>query len=215
VGGYLSPSVEVVLAARPDLVLAVPNPGNRDAVLAMEGTGLSVVVVEERSLADLWASIERIAAALGDAAAGPRLVARVQADLAAVRAAVASRPPVRVLLVVGHSPLIVAGGGTLQDELLEIAGGRNVAADAATSWPQFSMEVVIARRPDVILDAAMGTEAGSEALFASLAKTGEQGPRIVRMAPDMLVRAGPRVGQAVRMLARALHPDLVLPDEAP
>jgi ABC-type hemin transport system substrate-binding protein len=77
------------------------------------------------------------------------------------------------------------------------------------------MEVVIARRPDVILDAAMGTEAGSEALFASLAKTGEQGPRIVRMAPDMLVRAGPRVGQAVRMLARALHPDLVLPDEAP
>jgi iron complex transport system substrate-binding protein len=190
----------------------VPNPGNREAVLAIERAGLPVVVVEDRSLADLWASIERIAVALGDPAAGPVLVARVQAELASVRAAVAVRPPARVLLVVGHRPLIVAGGGTLQDELLEIAGGRNVAADAATSWPQFSMEVVIARRPDVILDAAMGTEAGGETLFASRAGPGDGGPRIVPMATDTLLRAGPRVGQAARTLAHALHPDLTVPD---
>jgi iron complex transport system substrate-binding protein len=202
------------LAARPDLVLAVPNPGNREAVLAIERAGQRVVVVEDRSLADLWASIERIAAALGDPAAGPVLVARVQAELASVRASVAGKPRARVLLVVGHRPLIVAGGGTLQDELLEIAGGRNVAADAATSWPQFSMEVVIARRPDVILDAAMGTEAGADALFASLAGAGD-GPRIVPMATDTLLRAGPRVGQAARTLARALHPDLNPSDSGP
>jgi iron complex transport system substrate-binding protein len=211
VGGFLSPSVEVVVAARPDLVLAVPSPGNREAVRALERTGLPVVVVADRTLADLWASIERIATVLGDPAAGPALVARVQAELAAVQASVAQRARARVLLVVGHRPLIVAGAGTLQDELVAIAGGRNVAADAGTTWPQLSMEVVIARRPDVILDSAMGTEAGGEALFASLLQAGDGGPRIVPMASDMLLRAGPRVGQAARALARAIHADLDTP----
>jgi ABC-type hemin transport system substrate-binding protein len=73
------------------------------------------------------------------------------------------------------------------------------------------MEVVIARRPDVILDSAMGTEAGGEALFASLLQAGDGGPRIVPLASDMLLRAGPRVGQAARALARAIHADLDTP----
>jgi len=207
VGGFLSPSVEVVLAARPDLVLAVPAPGNREAVRAIERAGLAVVVVSDRTLGDLWASIARIAEALGDPGAGSQLVARVQGELAAVRDGVARRPAAKVLLVVGHNPLIVAGAGTLQHELVEIAGGRNVAGDAGTAWPQLSMEVVIERRPDVILDAAMGTEAGREALFASLLGADGGGPRIVPMSMDALLRAGPRVGEAARALAHAIHPD--------
>ena len=63
-----------------------------------------------------------------------------------------------MLLVVGHSPLIVAGGGTLQGELIEVAGGTNVAADVgAAAGRRSSHELVIARAPEVILDAAMGT----------------------------------------------------------
>src|SRR5213594_1627477 len=56
VGGYLVPSVEAVVAARPDVVLVVPSPGNRDAVRAVEQAGVRVVVVQDRTLADLWAS---------------------------------------------------------------------------------------------------------------------------------------------------------------
>ena len=78
-------------------------------------------------------------------------------------------PPRRVLLVVGHRPLIVAGGGTLQDELVRTAGGVNVAADAGAAFPQVPMELVVARAPDVILDAAMGSEAGGRELFAAFA----------------------------------------------
>src|SRR5436853_7612957 len=45
VGGYLAPSVEVTLARRPDLVIAVPSPGNREAVRAIERAGVRVLVV--------------------------------------------------------------------------------------------------------------------------------------------------------------------------
>jgi iron complex transport system substrate-binding protein len=209
VGGYLAPSVELVLAARPDLVVVVPSPGNREAVRAVERAGVRVLVLHDRTLADLRAGIRALADALATAEAGERLVAEVDAGLAAVRARVGARPRRRVLLVVGHRPLIVAGGATLQDELLTIAGGTNVAADAGTAWPPFSVEMVVARAPDVILDAAMGSEAGGQTLFRDLAGVPavEQG-RIVPLDPDVIFRAGPRVPEAAAVLAAAIHPEL-------
>src|SRR5204863_5395244 len=100
VGGYLTPSVESVLGVRPDLVIAVPSPGNREAVRAIERAGVRVVVVQDRRLAELWDSIRGIAGALGLPAAGERLVADVTRRLEAVRARVADLPPRRVLMIV-------------------------------------------------------------------------------------------------------------------
>jgi len=209
VGGYLAPSVELVLAARPHLVVVVPSPGNREAVRALERAGVRVLVLHDRTLADLRAGIRALAGALATADAGERLVAAVDAGLEAVRARVAPRPRQRVLLVVGHRPLIVAGGATLQDELLGIAGGTNVAADAGTAWPPFSIEMVVARAPDVILDAAMGSEEGGQSLFRDLAGVPAVAKgRIVPLDPDVIFRAGPRVPEAAAVLAAAIHPEL-------
>ena len=209
VGGYLAPSVELILAARPDLVVVVPSPGNREAVRAVERAGVRVLVLHDRTLADLRAGIRALAEALDVRDAGERLVAGVDAGLEAVRARVAARPRQRVLLVVGHRPLVVAGGATLQDELLAIAGGTNLAADAGQAWPAFSMEMVAARAPDVILDAAMGSEEGGQTLFQDLAGVPAvaQG-RIVPLDPDVIFRAGPRVPEAAAVLAAAMHPEL-------
>jgi len=209
VGGYLAPSVELILAARPDLVVVVPSPGNREAVRAVERAGVDVLVLHDRTLADLRAGIRALGEALDRRDAAERLVAEVDAGLEAVRARVAARPRQRVLLVVGHRPLVVAGGATLQDELLVIAGGTNLAADAGQAWPSFSIEMVAARAPDVILDAAMGSEEGGQALFRDLSGVPAvaQG-RIVPLDPDVIFRAGPRVPEAAAVLAAAMHPEL-------
>lgn len=208
VGGYLAPSVEAVLGARPDLVFAVPSPGNREAVRAIERAGARVVVVRDRTLLDLWNGMRTVAGALGTPERGEALVRQVAADLDAVRARVAGRPRRRVLLLVGHRPLIVAGGGTVQGELLDVAGGDNVAADVAEAFPQLALETVVERAPDVILDAAMGTERGARAVFDGLDTVpAVASGRIVAVAPDALFRAGPRVAEAARALAVAIHPE--------
>jgi iron complex transport system substrate-binding protein len=208
VGGYLAPSVEVTLAARPDLVVAVPSPGNREAVRAIERAGVKVLVVQDRTLADLWASIRQVAAALGRPAAGERLAADVAARLDRIRERTARLPLRRVLLVVGHSPLVAVGRGTMQDELLTMAGGVNVAADAGSAWPTISLELVVARAPEVIIDAAMGSEGAAGALFAGLTTVpAVRDGRIVRLTSDALLRAGPRVPEAAATLAAAIHPE--------
>lgn len=208
VGGYLAPSVEVALALRPDLVVAVPSPGNREAVRAIERAGTRVLVVQDRTLADLWASIRALAPALGVPDAAERLIDDVQHRLAAVHARVAALPTRRVLMIVGHQPLVAVGRGTLQDELLTTAGGVNVAADAGTVWPTITLELVVDRAPDVIVDAAMGTEAGARELFAGLSTVpAVRDGRIVRLRNDAVFRAGPRVGEAAAALAAAIHPE--------
>jgi len=209
VGGYLAPSVEAVLGVRPDLVLVVPSPGNREAVRTLERAGVRVLVTADRTLDDLWASIAAIAEALAVGDRGAAMASRLRAQLDTVHERVQGLAPRRVLLVVGHRPLIVAGGGTLQDELLRVAGGVNVAADAGAAFPQVPMELVVARAPDVILDAAMGTEAGGRELFAALGTVpAVRDGRIVPLSADTIFRAGPRVGEAAATLAAAIHPEV-------
>ena len=215
VGGYLTPSVEVVLATRPDLVIAVPSPGNREAVRALERVGVRMLVVHDRTLADLWTSIAQVADALGVPGAGERLVGDVAGRLDAVRTRVAGLAPRRVLVVVGHNPLIAVGGDNLQDELVTLAGGVNVAADAGATWPTLSLELVVARAPEVIVDAAMGSEATGEALFQALPNVpAVRAGRVVRLAGDTLLRAGPRVPDAAAALAAAIHPEAFQPAPA-
>src|SRR2546428_2801010 len=104
VGGYLVPNVEAVVAARPDLVLVVPSPGNRDAVHAVERTGIRVVVVQDRTLEDLWTSMRTVAAALGLAERGEGLVTDVQRRLEAVPGRGAGRAPRRGRGLRGRTP---------------------------------------------------------------------------------------------------------------
>lgn len=206
VGSYVTPSVEAVVARDPDLVVAVPSPGNREAVAQIARLGIDVLVVHDRSLDDLWNAIDAIAGRFNVPERGAAVVARIRRELDAVRASVAERPRPTVLLVVGHRPLVVAGGGTLQDELIEIAGGRNLGRDLGGTWPTMSLEVMARRLPAVLIDAAMGSEAGMRALLPTH-QGGGRPPRIVRVPIDALVRAGPRVAEAARLLARQLHPE--------
>ena len=105
VGGYLSPSVEATVGVRPDLVLAVPSPGNREAVRAIERAGIRVLILHDRTLADLWASIRDVSGVLELPDAGERLATDVRAGLDAVRARVTGlRSPVGSSNVVMSPP---------------------------------------------------------------------------------------------------------------
>jgi iron complex transport system substrate-binding protein len=104
VGSYMKPNVEIVVAHRPDLVIAVPSPGNREAVEALVNLGLRVVVVEEGpTLADVLAAIRRIGDEAGRSEAARALASRLAQQVEAVRRRVAPLPPRRTLMVVGEN----------------------------------------------------------------------------------------------------------------
>jgi len=210
VGGFADPSIEAVLALEPDLVLASPGPGNREAVLAVERAGRRVVLVPAETLEDTYRAIETIARLCAVEGRGERLIGRIRERIDAVARSAANAPRVRTLFCVQVDPIIVAGAGTLPSELLELAGGENVVT--APRYPRLGIESVLAAAPEVIVQARMDAvasdnSAGSEGRFWrrwSAIPAVHDGRVYVRDLTPAL-RAGPRIADAVEMLAGLLH----------
>ncbi len=213
VGSFLTPDLEAIVAKRPDLVIGVPSPTNRDPVQALERLGLKVLIVDPQTVEQIESAIGRIAAAVGRPEAGRALVRSIRADIADTEARLRGAAPRRVLMVVGQTPLVAVGSGVFQDELIHMAHGINVAAEAHSEWPHLSLEFVLARAPQVIIDTTMGTEEqpaveaanGFWSRFPTLPAVREQ--HIYGYREYALLRPGPRIGSAFRSIARFIHPE--------
>ena len=216
VGSYLKPNVEVVVAHRPDLVIAVPSPGNREAVEALADLGLRVVVVEEGpTLVDVLAAIRRIGDVTERSQAARALAAGIAGQVDAVRQRVARLPPRRTLMIVGENPLIAVGGENLLDELLAAAGARNVAA-ALGRWPRLSVEFLVSSAPEVIIDSSMGDEPRANlSFYDDLGLEAVRARRLHAIRIDEVLRPGPRVGEGLEKLARLVHPEAFGTEEPP
>jgi iron complex transport system substrate-binding protein len=203
VGGFLDPSVEAVVALRPDVVLWLTDGGAYEPVRKIAELGIPVLAFPVIGVADVLATARGVAAALGDAPAGERLAGDLEAAIARTRARAAALPKPRVLFVVGREPLVVAGPGSYPDELLGIVGARNVV-EGKVAWPVFPIERAAALDPDVVIDAAVNEHgAGAGAIDAIPAV---RRGALRKLASDDALRPGPRLARALDLLFEAIHP---------
>jgi iron complex transport system substrate-binding protein len=159
VGGHVNPNLEAVVALRPDLV--VVEAANAAVGDRLSRLGVGTCVVEHRHVAGILASVRLVGEACGDTASAAALHADLSRRLAQLAARRAGKPRPRVMIVVGREvksgrleDLYLAGGGTFLGELLELAGGENVVAGAAVSYPMISTEGLLRLAPDVVIDLA-------------------------------------------------------------
>jgi len=155
IGGYTTPNVEAILALRPDQVFMVKN--RPDVAQKLRTAGIDVLEIQEESLAGIYDSIRKISEKIGVPARGRSLTESIEKELKQVADTPITGPKPRVLFVVGRTPgtvldLSVVGRGSYLSELIALAGGENVFADALVPYPQVGMEEVIRRNPDVIID---------------------------------------------------------------
>jgi iron complex transport system substrate-binding protein len=201
-GGVMDPSPEAVLAVKPDLLLVNPNPANQESVARLRALGVPVVEVTLETLAQVEEAERVVGRVLGLPKEGEALAQALQARVEGTRRAAAALPKVRTLVVYGWNPLVVAGPHSFADELLEAAGGSNVAEDAKLAYAPYSLEAAAAARPAVILDATFN-ETVPERL---LALPGLCEARRVKPRSLALLRPGPRLGEALSDLDLLLHP---------
>jgi iron complex transport system substrate-binding protein len=213
IGTFLQPNIERILAKRPDLVIGVPSPSNRDPVERLQQLGLRVLIVDPERVTDILAAIQTIADAIGMPAQGAAVVERIQRDMAAVTARLDGAPRPRVLMLVGRAPFIAAGKGTYQDELIALAHGDNLTATAAQAWPSLNLEYIVAQAPAVIIDASMGSEESPDRAtalsfwrdFPTIPAVRDQ--RVYGYRAYELLHPGPRVAATLEMIARFIHPE--------
>lgn len=210
VGSMLAPSLETVVALRPDLVVATDSGNSDETRVQLERLRLPVYLVSPRGVADVFRTMEQLGTLTGQGARAAEAVAGLQRRVRAVVERVAARPRPRVLYVVWPEPLIVPGRGAAVSELIELAGGASVTADAAEGYPRWSVEAAVAGAPELIVLARHGAGTGPVSRdkwerFAGLPaiRTG----RLHNVDGDLFHRFGPRVVDALEMLARLVHPE--------
>jgi iron complex transport system substrate-binding protein len=110
---------------------------------------------------------------------------------------------------VGLRPLIAVGGKNFIDELITLAGGKNIAGDAAQPWLNLPDEFVVAQAPQVIIVAGMGSERGESAKHWADLKSipAVQRHRVYTYPSDKILRPGPRIGAGLGEIARLVHPE--------
>jgi iron complex transport system substrate-binding protein len=213
VGTFLTPNVEVIVAKRPDVVLAAPSPGNRNSVESLRRLGLRVLVAEPHSVEEVEESILKVGRTIGKEGSARRLVADIEKRIARVTARTSGVERRKVLMVIGQMPLRAVGTGTFLDELIRMAGGQNLAAAAGGPWPHVSIEFVLVAKPEVIIDTTMGNEehagAGSAMAFWNAFSTipAVKEGRVYGHKQYHLLRPGPRVAEALETIARYVQPE--------
>ena len=207
-GGYVDPNLEQIVAAAPDLVLAT-DVHEATVVPDLEALGVTTIVINPEDLDGVFDGIVLVGRITGKDARAAHLVCELRRRVDAVEARVEGAPRPRAFFELSPE-LHTAGPGSFIDDLIERAGGDNVAADATEEWPQLNAEALLAEDPEVILlaDHEVGVtpeqvraRPGWQAMSAV-----EQG-RIVLIDPDLTNRPGPRVVDGLEAIARALHPD--------
>lgn len=218
VGTFIQPDFERIAAQRPDLVFIIRNP--IDLAAKLRRLGLRVEELRLDTVDEILASIRQAGRAAGVAAAGDALAARLRAELDSLREPASQRPRVTALYIVDRTPgtlqgMFAAGPGSYLDELMTLAGGRNVAPAAGGPFPKISLEQVLAADPEVIFDmgdsmqgraAAAGTRRAKLALWANYAGLrAVRNRRVYDVSSDAFVVPGPRLVEAARALEALLH----------
>jgi iron complex transport system substrate-binding protein len=214
VGGFKGKSLEAIVALGPDLVIGTRDGNEAPLMATLDRLNIPVLSLEPATLSGVIDSVRRIGAATGRVDEAEALARDMEARLEFVRTRVQGRPPVRVLFVYGRDPLVLAGPETFADDMIRLSGGVNAAADARMPYPRFSMEAVLARTPEVIVEGRMGDEGGEAKLAEAMNFWGrfESLPavangRVTLIDEDLIARPGPRLFDGLIALARVLHPE--------
>lgn len=212
VGEFFAPSLEAILACRPDVVVATGG-AQRDLVLRLRQGSLPVLVMYPSGLEGVFRNIVGLGAVFGRREAGAALVRSLRARVGGLTRPLngipaASRP--KVYFELSGDPIMSFGDTSYAGELIRLAGGSNVAAGAVGDYPRLSAETILAADPDVIL--LSHCDGATSAVAQVAARPGWAGLKAVKagrvyadLDMDLILRPGPRLVDGLELLIRKIH----------
>ncbi|MCS6862319.1 MAG: cobalamin-binding protein [Abditibacteriales bacterium] len=225
-GDIVNTNVERILLAKPDLVLAAyGNP--MSALDKLRQAGIAVFGFNPKTFEEIFNAILRTGKLGGTERTAQAFVASQRRRLEQVRRRTqslpaAKRPRVFYCLDPGP-PIFTAGGSSIVDEAIRLAGGINVAHHLTKPmYPTYSAEMLVKQNPDVLVFAkSQGREVNPEEFLKSLrndsmwrALSAVQWGRVCLIPVELLGSPTPRAVMGVEQLARCLHPDLFAEPQA-
>ncbi|MEN6444287.1 MAG: cobalamin-binding protein [Methanoregula sp.] len=212
IGGYSAISIEKVVAARPDLVIA-SDITPQETVSRLREIDLTVMVIAPRNIDDVIRDIRVVGNVTGTGIQADQLSANLLNRIAAAvpSSSLSYRPT--VAHVVWHDPLYVSGNDTLQNDVIVASGGTNIFSDK-DGWNTVPLEEFLVRNPDIIIvSGGDGMDPWAKDVILDAFLTNPQyaslsavkNKHIYSVNADAISRAGPRIVDAIEQVAKIIH----------
>lgn len=207
---YTEINIEKIIELNPDLVVQY-GPGDEDITASIRDAGINILCYEPESIDDVIDVIEKLGKVTDTVEQAESIVNEMNDKKEEIVNKVKDSEKVKVFYEIWHEPLMAAGPGSFMDELINLAGGENIAADAEGEYPQFDIEQLIERDPQVYLAAQDSEEKTVESIkarpgFENISAV--KNDNVYLLEPNIVSRPGPRIIEALEIVAKAIHPDL-------
>jgi iron complex transport system substrate-binding protein len=214
-GDFNQPDLPSVIAAGPDVVLFTEYARAAD-LTALETAGIAAFVLPARSVENVVASVRSLGALTGESVAAERIAVGIEAAIREIGGRLSGvaqeQRPLVYIEVDGPQQLYAVGPGSFMDDIVRLAGGRNVFSGRGEAYFPVAPGEVVAANPEVILvDYPFQYKVGVAKRPGWDAVTAVRNARVYDGTDfDIIVfnRPGPRIVQALHEIAARLHPDL-------
>ena len=209
IGDTMTPSIERIIALKPQVVLVSTASQLEAFTKQLDEQKIAVYVTDPRSLEEVFRSISTLGDLLGTHDRTAKLVADLRRRADVVATAVNPAKPITVFYQVSDEPLYTIGRGSYLTDLVRRAGGVSVTADVPSAFPRFSGEAALAARPEAVILPTGGSMGAANSTVARALKNSPAAlnNRVYKINEDHLSRPGPRLVDGLEEMARALHPE--------
>ncbi|HUU41354.1 MAG TPA: cobalamin-binding protein [Desulfatiglandales bacterium] len=212
VGAYTDINIEKVISLNPDLAIATVDGNKKEDVEMLEEAGIQVYVINPRKVNQVLDALERLGEVCGVTDRVKTLVANLRERILRIGKAVENKGNPGVLLLINVKPFMGVNRNTIHNDLIRLAGGRNLTGDRSITYPKLNIEDIIRERPDIIIISSMERgrdfeKAGKE-LFRWPVLPAVQKGCVYSIDSDLIDRAAPRIVNGLEKMARLIHPEL-------
>jgi len=212
VGSYVHLDLERIVALKPDLCIAIKDGNPKAVVDRLENLGIPVYAVNPHCLSSILETIRQVGTLLNTEAHAKSLAAQLDERIRRIDRLVGlTRERPGIFFQIGVSPIVSVGSDTYFHELIERAGGRNLAG-GSVGYPRFSREQVIGLSPDVIIITSMARgelfEEVRDQWLAWKNMPAAHSGRVFIQESNLFDRPSPRLVEGLELLAKLIHPEL-------
>lgn len=212
IGGFSKPNIEKIIALKPDLVLTTGGV-QKAAVQELEKLGITAFVLDSNKVRDVIEAIRKVGKITGRSEAAQKLAQEMEDEIEKITSKtdkLKEEERLKVFYELYREPLMSAGPGTFVDDMITLAGGKNIAAQGQEEYPQFSLEILLQEDPPVYL-AASGSMSDAGDIkkrpgWENLNAVKEE--KVYVIEENLVNRPGPRIVEGLKEIARAIHPEL-------
>ena len=212
VGSYIDLNVEKIITLGPDLVIGTKDGNNPGIVDLLDQVGIPTYIVDPTNVVEVIETVRTVGRLCGIEKKADLLARSLKDRLDRIKKGVQNKRKPVVFLQINLHPIMTVNRNTFHQDIISIAGGINMTADASINYPRISIEEVIRKKPEIIIISSMERggmfeKARQEWLKWTSIPAAREG-KVYLIDSDLIDRPSPRIIDGIEQMARLIHPEV-------